>query len=397
MSKYYQLSTDYDQADNLLKQGAKLAVYVHDGCYAGTSYGLGRDRNYYEQNKAKFLLPIPDPTIALQHSLTQALNEADELRHENAHQKELLEELRIAVNSNNKAETIRLLQIQIKNWQAMSEGQNEMIEELQEEKSSLNHELEIVRDSERLIELNNEKLAAKIKEQERIMVIMETEIESLRVDVAEHKKAYEYVSGCAVGGDLIKLGLEQRVQQLEKKNTVANEALTAIAKQLGFDFFSDDEVAIAIDSLLSRDSKLGTDLIDEMNTTAQLDDMIEAKDQDCTILKDKILNLEQALERAQDKIAQQRGIIAQNNKAFAQENERLLAVLEERCNKIDILEDNLDRTDSDRLSELTSIMRMLQAWESAPMLDRLSGAIDLIKRVIYIAIYKLDPSQAVDP
>jgi len=62
--------------------------------------------------------------------------------------------------------------------------------------------------------------------------------------------------------------------------------------------------------------------------------------------------------------------------------------------QIQILQENLTRSNSDRLSELTSIMRMVQALESIPMLDRLSGAIDLIKRVIYTAIYKLDPSQS---
>lgn len=97
-----------------------------------------------------------------------------------------------------------------------------------------------------------------------------------------------------------------------------------------------------------------------------------------------------------ERIDQLRDVIDQNNKAFAQENERLLAVIEERYKKIDILQDNLDRADNNRLAELTSIMRMLQAWESVPIQQGL-GAIHLIKRVIYDAICKLDPSQAVDP
>ena len=64
--------------------------------------------------------------------------------------------------------------------------------------------------------------------------------------------------------------------------------------------------------------------------------------------------------------------------------------------QIQILQENLTRTDSDRLSELTSIMRMLQAWESVPI-QKWSGALYLIKRVLFDAICKLDPSQAVDP
>ena len=37
---------------------------------------------------------------------------------------------------------------------------------------------------------------------------------------------------------------------LLKQNRLANEALNAIAKQLGFDYFSDDEVGVAIEELL---------------------------------------------------------------------------------------------------------------------------------------------------
>lgn len=46
-------------------------------------------------------------------------------------------------------------------------------------------------------------------------------------------------------------------------------------------------------------------------------------------------------------------------------------------------------------SELTNIMRMVQALEDTPQ-DKIDGAIYLIKRVLYDAICKLDPSQAWD-
>jgi uncharacterized protein YoxC len=151
-------------------------------------------------------------------------------------------------------------------------------------------------------------------------------------------------------------------------------------------------------------------LKEQDRTISNLKDQIDGRDAALRGSAKIIQGLNQEIERLQEasksvqpiahssaeRIDQLREVIDQNNKAFAQENERLLAVIEERCNKIDILEDNLDRSDSDRLSELTSIMRMVQALESIPMLDRLSGAIHLIKRVIYDAIYKLDPSQAVD-
>jgi hypothetical protein len=41
------------------------------------------------------------------------------------------------------------------------------------------------------------------------------------------------------------------ISELESQNTLANEALTAIAKQLSFDSFADNEVMCAIESLLS--------------------------------------------------------------------------------------------------------------------------------------------------
>lgn len=57
------------------------------------------------------------------------------------------------------------------------------------------------------------------------------------------------------------------------------------------------------------------------------------------------------------------------------------------------LEENLTRSDSDRLAELTSIMRMVQGLEKTP-LDKQDGAISLIKRVIYQSICRIDPSQS---
>ncbi len=47
------------------------------------------------------------------------------------------------------------------------------------------------------------------------------------------------------------------------------------------------------------------------------------------------------------------------------------------------------------LAELTSIMCLIQALDKTPQAN-LVGALYLIKRVIYIAICKLDPSQAID-
>lgn len=248
MSKYYELSTDYDLADKLLKEGQTLTMCTNGEFYiVKNSAGLGNCEELREYG-SKFLLPVDLPnTTELQHSLTQALNEADELRDENAHQKELLEELRIAVNSDNKAKTIRFLQIQIKNYQAMLEGTNEN-----------------------------------------------------------------------------------------------DQALTSIAKRLGFDRFDDEQVAIAIEEL-------------------------------------------QALKQ-QYKTIESRSISS---------NTILIETIQDFNNQIQTLEDNLTRSQSDRLSELTTIIRMIQALSDTPQ-DCYYGAIRLIHQVIYDQICKLDPTQSWD-
>jgi small-conductance mechanosensitive channel len=118
------------------------------------------------------------------------------------------------------------------------------------------------------------------------------------------------------------------ISELEAQNELANEALTAIAKQLGFDSFSDDNVPIAIADLYTQ---------------------IEGRE----------------------------------------------AALRGSVETINQITDNLTPPNSDRLSELTSIMRMLQALEDVPHEEQ-DGAIYLIKRVIYNSICKLDPSQSWD-
>jgi len=304
MSNYYQLSTDYDQAWNLIQAGEKVIGWMYDEVSKQTglitasksndssaaleafwlSPKMANASKFIESaqfRSAQFLLPIPDPTIALQHSLTQALNECDELRQKN----------------------------------------------------------------------------------ERLMVI----IEELQSDL-----------------DTAKNNL-----------TVADAAIEELK-------------AITLDPYIAN-RKLESQLKEQDCTISNLKDQIDGRDAALRGSAKIIQELNQEIERLQEasksvqpiahsraeSIDQLREVIDRNNKAFAQENERLLAVIEDRYKKIDILQDNLDRADSDRLSELTSIMRMLQAWESVPIQQGL-GAIHLIKRVIYDAICKLDPSQAID-
>lgn len=114
------------------------------------------------------------------------------------------------------------------------------------------------------------------------------------------------------------------IAELEAQNTLANEALTAIAKQLGFESFAVDEVMIAIESLLLNPK------------WEQLAKEWKQSSENSKILCDEI----------------------------KQENEILL--------------DNLNRSESDRLSELTNIMRMIQALSDTPQ-DCYYGALRLIR------------------
>jgi hypothetical protein len=238
-NQYYQLSTDYDLAEKHLKEGATLAAWLWKpnkqlNTFSITDGELFINGSYppsdftYEKYLVQFLLPIPDPTYELktdltevqqqcsklQHSLTQALNEADELR-----------------------------------------------------------------------------------------------------------------------GEVIVANAS--IAELEAQNTLANEALTAIAKQLGFESLTSDEVMIAIEELQSRLSQ------EDLETS-----------------------------RAS-----------------------ITSLLKSLNSKISELQDNLNRSQSDRLSELTNIMRMIQALSDTPQ-DCYYGALRLIRQVVCNAICKLDPSQS---
>jgi hypothetical protein len=238
--QYYELSTDYGLAERFLKEGATLAAWLtidgHKDLYIiSFQNGLIKLQGHsmqhsfdYEKYLVQFILPIPDPTYdlktdlaevqqqcsRLQHSLTQALNEADELRRE----------LTVANAS---------------------------------------------------------------------------------------------------------------ISELEAQNELAIEALTDVARQLGFESFVYEDVMSAIADLYTQ---------------------IEGRE---------------AALRGSGKLHKERKEVASK------------------------LEDNLTRANSDRLSELTSIMRMVQALEDVPQEEQ-QGAIYLIKRVIYDAICRLDPSQSWD-
>jgi uncharacterized protein YukE len=387
MTNYYQLSRDYNLAVDLLNKKNRLPVYLadEDGDVNLCTMWLNEDLEimvddqvevfaiahleyYFKKNNAQFLLPIPDPTIALQHSLTAALNECDELCNEKA---SLNHELEVFKDANRivekqceefRQERDRLsaecdeLRNQITNWKAMCDGSYSACADL----------------------------TAKNKEQKRIMQIMETEIDALRVDVSEHKKAHEFVSKSAVGADLLKLGMNQKIEALERRVlamthekkqqeciisrlTEANRNLLASCEDESDQDFKEEIVLVMQRITTALGLSWSCTDYDPADYERRIVDAIQAKDQELCIAKND----------------------------FAKESERLLAVLEDRYNKIDILEDNLERANADRLSEITMIMRLIQALDKTPQAN-LVGALHLIKRVLFNAICKLDPSQAID-
>jgi regulator of replication initiation timing len=236
-------------------------------------------------------MAIPDPTYELktdlaevqqqcsklQHSLTQALNEADELKTANA---KLKKDLELAVMN---AECFA--------------------------KSSRDNLSDVLRLSYAARELQAENETK------------DKMISDLISDLASAKNDVTVANAC--------------ISELEAQNELAIEALTDVAKQLGFESFVYEDVMSAIADLYTQ---------------------IEGRE---------------AALRGSGKLHKDRKEVVSK------------------------LEDNLTRANSDRLSELTTIMRMLQALEDTPQ-DKIDGAIYLIKRVIYDAICKLDPNQSWD-
>ena len=81
---------------------------------------------------------------------------------------------------------------------------------------------------------------------------------------------------------------------------------------------------------------------------------------------------------------------------IAKDSDRILdRELKELSNLILVLEDNLARANIERLAELASIMRLIQALDTVSI-EQYNGAISLIKAVLYQAICKLDPSQLLE-
>jgi DNA repair exonuclease SbcCD ATPase subunit len=221
----------------------------------------------------------------------------------------------------------------------------------------------------------------KLKEQERIIAVMETEIETFSRDANNCKQAYNKASERIENLEMQVLGLATDRAKLKNLN---------------------DRLRGELNEVTERDSRLGTDLIDEMNVTAQLDDMIEESDkvvaqlkQENSIYKSDIAKLNSEVEILQETLEDTQSSQKSYEAQVKQGREAMTGLLKALNLKISVLNDNLDRANADRLSEITMIMRLIQALDKTPQAN-LIGALYLIKRVLFNAICKLDPSQAID-
>lgn len=290
-NQYYQLSTDYDLANRILKEGGSIIQQAKNdfsGFFVITnSAGLGDNFDYLKESNTQFLLPIPDPTYELKTDLAEVRQQCSKLQH-----------------------SLKLALDECDSYKSMLDGVNEAC----------------VRRREKIDELQT-KVA---------------EIES------ENTTLWR-----------IACGFEDQLDKCETQNNLANEALSAIAEHLGFESFTNDEVVIAIENLLATKA--------------------------CNEVKDREIKiLQETLERTNSLHETQ---IHRRNIASQAQIESINALREQR--------DNLKQSHGNRLSELTNIMRMVQALEDIPQ-DKVDGAIYLIKRVLYDSICKLDPSQSWD-
>ena len=168
------------------------------------------------------------------------------------------------------------------------------------------------------------------------------------------------------------------IRTLEDFNTQKEQAIEALQHSLTQALNEADELREKINTV---------DECEDQNTYKALQYSKDRIDELINInanLEREIKILQETLERSNSLHETQ---IHRRNIASQAQIESINALREQR--------DNLNRSQSDRLSELTSIMRMVQALDYTPLEVR-DGAIYLIKRVLYDAICKLDPSQAWD-
>jgi hypothetical protein len=373
MTEYYQLSTDYELAYQLLSDGQSLAawmVFNLNPLVFNTEHkqlrvfsicddklfidGLKPPSDFsYEKYHVRFLLPIPDPTIALQHSLTAALNVCDELREQVAGLWSTIEK--------SEASYCNV-------WGLLKQADSKIEELLRDQVLGLTHE--------------NEKLKrANANLRQNYIAALSCDDESDQDYKGEIVSVMQRIT-TALGlswscSDYDPADYEKRIvtaiEGLQAENEVYKKAIDAMSPNFA-----------NIDKIQE---------LEEKRDRSNADRAIQAKDQELRIAKNDIEKLDLEIERLREVLE----TVSSDAKVQIEGRDAALRgsaeTFKELSSKIAILEDNLTRSESDRLAELTNIMRMVQALEKTP-LDKQDGAISLIKRVIYDQICKLDPSQS---
>ncbi len=181
---------------------------------------------------------------------------------------------------------------------------------------------------------------------------------------------------CQIAKDLEMDNLRQ-IQGLQAENEAYKKAIDAMSPN-----FANADNIQELEEIIHRDRN-------------NADRAIQEKDQELRSAKNNIAKLEREIEILEETLERAHSMYDSHVAARTLALEENCKYINQQASTILILEENLARSESDRLAELTNIMRMMQALEKTP-LDKQDGAISLIKRVIYQQICKLDPSQAID-
>lgn len=418
MTSYYQLSRDYDLAVDLLNKKNRLPVYLtdEDGDVNLCTMWLNEDSEimvddrvevfaiahlefFFNKNSAQFLLPIPDPTTELQHSLTSALNECDELRDRVTGHKNLVTIMEVEIkrlqvdvaeykkaqnfaNSasggadllrlelNQRIEALDFANSRIKDLQVLIEEKNEAIADLQSDLDTAKNELTVANAVIEELQTRDSKLGTDLIDEMNNTAQLDDMIEERDRTISNLKIQIE-------GRDAALSGSVATFKELKAENEAYKKAIDAMSPN-----FANAGKIYELEQIIQRDRSNADRAIQSLKT------MNSIYQSDIKKLDREIEMLQEALESAQSLHESQVSILKGSL-------DELKICRREYLGRIQTLENNLDEFQNNRLSQLTSIMRNIQALEETPQ-DKLSGALYLIRRMLYEAICRLDPSQAYD-